>query len=95
MTYHDLKTNSRRFLFETKVGMVEKDNTVEVDMLLFNDLLLLVQQSDNNGPIQYRYVLDKAARVKMAPDAKYFKNLVCVTTATKTLTFSCKTSSKR
>lgn len=49
----------------------------------------------DNNVVQQRFVLDQSARIKVAPDAKYFKNLVCVTTSNKTLTFSCKTLPKR
>jgi hypothetical protein len=70
---------------------------VDVDLFLFSDLLMISVQSTENCTVQpqQRYVLDQSARVKIAPDAKYFKNLLCVTTSNKSLTFSCKTAAKR
>lgn len=57
-------------------------------------MIMLVSVQDNKET-QQRYQLDEASRVKLAPDAKYFKNLICIITSGKTLTLSCKTVAKQ
>jgi isocitrate/isopropylmalate dehydrogenase len=85
---------NRKFLYETKVGLVDKENVVEVDLFLFTDLIMTVYNFEYKE-IQQRILLDKSTRVKIAPNAKYFKNLVCLNASNKSLTFSCKTVAKR
>jgi hypothetical protein len=70
---------------------VEKENVLEVEMFIFSDMLLFVEEKGQ----QTRFPLDESSRVKSAPDAKYFKNLLCVNNSNKTLTFSMKVPAKK
>jgi hypothetical protein len=63
-------------------------------MYLFSDLIMIAYTHENKE-IQQRIPLDKSTRVKITPDAKYFKNILSVNASNKSLTFSCKTPVKR
>lgn len=89
--YGGLYLEGRRYVGEFRVGLVEKEKVVEVEMYLFSDMIFIVEEKG----MQVKFVLDETSRVKVAPDAKYFKNVLCINNAHKTLTFSMKTAAKK
>jgi hypothetical protein len=85
-----LLTEKRRLVKEFRVDVVEREGVKEAEFYLMSDLILVVEGQDVT-----RWVLDENTRVKVAPDAKYFKNIVSVTNPDKTLKMSMKTPAKK